>query len=120
MGSEEEPKTAKNFYHNNESLRGEEDTEAVSMTRERAKLRKSGAKLTSVASEKDMKHRLGIETKTELEKRGQPSRAISTGHGMRANKIHSKEMTMKLLVNNSSSNFAANGGAPPRQIVNHI
>lgn len=109
------------FYQNNESLRGEEDTEAVSVTREKAKLRQRGVKLSSVASEKDMKHKLGIDTKTESERKWQQSRAISTGHGNRANKIRSKEQTMKLLTNNSSGNIAANGGGPPpRQIVNHI
>ena len=46
----------------NGSMAGDEDIEAVSMSHDKAYFRKDKNKLASVASEKEMKRRLGIET----------------------------------------------------------
>jgi len=46
----------------NRSMASDEDIEAVSMSHDKATFRKDKNKLASVASEKELKRRLGIET----------------------------------------------------------
>lgn len=69
MGSEDNPATANVFYKNNASMGGEEDTEAIQLKNAKVNIKKDRAKLSSVASEKEIKHNLGIETQNSSDQK---------------------------------------------------